>query len=144
MSMILLWIFVAIASIIIEIVTIGDLICIWFAVGALAAGIFAWLKLSTALQFVSFFVVSIGVMLIVRPLAAKYLRGNVVATNTDRLIGMSAVLTKDITPEAWGELVISGMTWSCISIDNQPIKKDTNVRIMAIDGVKLIVKAIDE
>ena len=144
MSMIILWIFVAIASIIIEIVTIGDLICIWFAVGALAAGILAWLKIQTELQFTAFFVVSIGVMLIVRPLAAKYLRGNVVATNTDRLIGMAAVLTKDITPESWGELVIAGMTWSCISIDNQPIRKDTNVRIMAIDGVKLIVKAIDE
>ena len=142
--MITLWIFVAIASIVIEIITLGDLICIWFAVGALVSGILAWIKVKTAIQFITFFVVSIGVMLIVRPLAAKYLRGNVVATNSDRLIGMNAVVTKDITSESWGERQVAGMTWSCISIDNQPVKKDTVVRIMAIDGVKLIVRPIDE
>jgi membrane protein implicated in regulation of membrane protease activity len=142
--MIYLWIFVAIASIIIEVITLGDLICIWFAVGALVSGILAWLKATTAIQFITFFVVSIGVMLIVRPLASKYLRGNVVATNSDRLIGMTATITKDITPESWGERTVAGMTWSCISIDNQPVKKDTSVRIMAIDGVKLIVKPLDE
>lgn len=142
--MITLWIFVAIASIVIEIITLGDLICIWFAVGALASGILAWIKVSTPIQFVAFFVVSIGIMLIVRPLAAKYLRGNVVATNSDRLIGMNAVVTKAITADSWGERQVGGMTWSCISIDNQPVKKDTVVRIMAIDGVKLIVRPIDE
>ena len=142
--MIYLWIFVAIASIIIEVITLGDLICIWFAVGALASGILAWIKVKTAIQFVAFFVVSIGVMLIVRPLASRYLRGNIVATNSDRLIGMTATVTKDITADSWGERTVAGMTWSCISIDNQPVKKDTSVRIMAIDGVKLIVKPIDD
>ena len=142
--MITLWIFVAIASIVIEIITLGDLICIWFAVGALVSGILAWIKVRTAIQFIAFFVVSIAVMLIVRPLAAKYLRGNVVATNSDRLIGMNAVVTKDITAESWGERQVAGMTWSCISIDSQPVRKDTVVRIMAIDGVKLIVRPIDE
>ena len=142
--MITLWIFVAIASIVIEIITLGDLICIWFAVGALVSGLLAWAKVSTAIQFVTFFVVSIGVMLIVRPLAAKYLRGNVVATNSDRLIGMNAVVTRDITADSWGERQVSGMTWSTFRIDNQPVKKDTVVRIMAIDGVKLIVRPIDD
>ena len=142
--MITLWIFVAIASIVIEIITLGDLICIWFAVGALVSGLMAWAKLSTALQFITFFVVSIGVMLIVRPLAAKYMRGNVVATNSDRIIAMNAVVTKEITSDSWGERQVNGMTWSCISIDNQPVKKDTVVRIMAIDGVKLIVRPIDD
>jgi membrane protein implicated in regulation of membrane protease activity len=77
-------------------------------------------------------------------MAANYLRGNVVPTNADKLIGKTAHLTKEITSEAWGELVISGMTWSCISIDGEPIRKDAKVKIMAIEGVKLIVKSIEE
>ncbi len=82
-------------------------------------------------------------MLLIRPLAAQYLRGNTVATNTDRLIGQTTVLTKEITPNSWGEAKICGMDWSCTSVDNSPIAKDSQVKIIAIDGAKLVVKKID-
>ena len=144
MNMIWFWIIVAIAAAVIEIVTLGNLICIWFTVGAAVSAVLAVLKVATPIQYFAFFAVSIAAMLIIRPMSVNYLRGNVVPTNADKLIGKTAHLTKDITSEAWGELVISGMTWSCISLDNEPIKKDTKVRIMAIEGVKLIVKPIDE
>ena len=138
------WIIVMIVSVIIEIVTIGDLICIWFAVGALASLIMALLKLSTMVQYIAFFAVSIIVMLTVRPMAIEHLRGNIVPTNSDRFIGKSALLTKDITEEAWGQLSIGGSTWSCTSADNTPIPQGTRVRIIAIDGAKLIVKKSEQ
>ncbi len=142
--MIMFWIIVAIAAIIIEIVTLGNLICVWFAVGALVSAILAWIGVLELIQYIAFFVVSILVMLIVRPLASKYLRGNTVPTNSDRLIGKVARVTREITADSWGEVVIQGMTWSAVGIDNMEIKKDTKVKVMAIEGVKLIVKPVED
>ncbi len=144
MNMIWFWIIVAIGAAVIEIATLGNLICIWFSAGAAVSAILAVCKVAVPIQYFAFFAVSIAIMLIVRPMATNYLRGNVVPTNADKLIGKTAHLTKAITSEAWGELVISGMTWSCISVDGEPIGKDTKVKIMAIEGVKLIVKSIED
>ncbi len=140
----LLWIIVAVASAIIEIVTLGDLICIWFSIGALAALLLAWLKVKLIVQIIVFFIVSIAVMLIVRPLAIRYLRGNTVATNSDRYIGKTATLLREITDGSWGLLNVGGSSWSCTSVDGQPIEKGTKVKIMAIDGAKLIVRKADQ
>ena len=142
--MIMFWVIVAIAAIIIEIITLGNLICIWFAVGALVSAILAWLHVVELIQYIAFFAVSIIVMLIVRPLAAEYLRGNTVPTNSDRMIGKIGRVSKDITAENWGEVTIMGVVWSAVGIDNQEIKKDTKVKVMAIEGVKLIVRPIED
>lgn len=141
--MVFFWLIVAIASIVIEIITLGNLICIWFAIGGLISAILAWLKIVPIIQYIAFFAVSILAMLIIRPLAAEYLRGNTVPTNADRLIGKTGMVTKDITAEAWGEVVIQGVRWSAVSVDSSEIKKDTKVKIMAIDGVKLIVTPVE-
>ena len=144
MNMVIFWVVVAIAAAVIEIFTLGNLICIWFSAGALVSAVLAGLHVATPIQYFAFFAVSIMTMLIVRPMSINYMRGNVVPTNADKLIGKTAILTKAITTEAWGELVINGMTWSCVSVDNEPIDKDTKVKIMAIEGVKLVVKSIDD
>ena len=141
--MVIFWLIVAIASIVIEIINLGNLICIWFAIGALVSAILAWLKVYTAIQYIVFFVASILAMLIIRPLAAEYLRGNTVPTNADRLIGKTGVVTKDITSDSWGEVLVMGVRWSAISVDNTAIKTDTKVKIMAIDGVKLMVTPVE-
>ncbi|MBQ1757999.1 MAG: NfeD family protein [Erysipelotrichaceae bacterium] len=141
--MVIFWLIVAIASIVIEIITLGNLICIWFAIGALVSAILAWLKVYTAIQYIVFFVASILAMLIIRPLAAEYLRGNTVPTNADRLIGKTGVVTRDITSDSWGEVLVMGVRWSAISVDNTAIKTDTKVKIMAIDGVKLMVTPVE-
>ncbi len=141
--MLTMWIIVAIGAFLIEIFTLGNLICVWFIFGALASALLAWLKVQAIWQYIAFFVVSIVSMLIIRPLAHNYLRGNIVPTNSDRLIGKTTKLTKEITPEKWGEVIKGGVKWSCVSVDNQPIPEGTNVKIIAIEGAKLVVKKMD-
>lgn len=141
--MLKLWILIAVGAFLIEIFTYGNLICIWFTIGACAAIPFAIADIKPVWQYVIFFAISIISMLLIRPLATNYLRGNTVATNSDRLIGLTTVLTKSIQPTSWGETDINGIVWSCTSIDNQPIEKDSVVKVIAIDGAKLIVKKID-
>lgn len=141
--MLTLWIVVTIAAIVIEIVTLGNLICLWFAFGGAFAAILAALHFSETLQIVTFFITSVVTMLIIRPLAYNYLRGNTVPTNSDRLIGKSAKLIKPITEDGWGEIKIDGALWSVVTSDNTPINKGEIVKIIAIDGSKLIVIAVN-
>lgn len=140
--MLTLWIIVTVAAIIIEIITLGNLICIWFAFGGAFAALLAALHTTEALQFAAFFVVSIITMLVIRPLAYTYLRGNTVPTNSDKLIGKTTVLLKDITLTSWGEVKLDGTIWSCVTSDNSLIEKGQTVKVLAIDGSKLIVIAL--
>lgn len=136
-----LWLSVLIISIVIEVVTI-DLVSIWVSVGSLAALLAYFLNFSLTVQVIVCIVVSLFCIFITRPIAKKYLRGNVVHTNSDRLIGKTALVTKDIEEFSNGEVKIFGNYWTAVTSDNEAIKAGSHVEVLAIDGVKLIVKEI--
>ena len=52
------------------------------------------------------------------------------------------LVTEPITRLEPGEVKVDGKRWSAIA--NKKIKKDSKVEILAIDGVKLVVKEIKE
>ena len=140
MNMIIVWCVVGAAALLFEILTIGALTSIWFTVGALVALLLAVLKLGTTIQFIAFVVVSVLAIVVIRPLAANYLRGNIVATNYDSLIGANVKVTKEITADAWGEVAINGMTWSAVEVNHSTVEVGSHVKVLAIEGAKLIVK----
>ena len=59
-------------------------------------------------------------------------------TNFDRIIGMRGVVTEDIDDLVIGEVMVDGKKWSAIS--DSPIKKGEKVKIVKIEGVKLVVE----
>ena len=140
MNMIIVWCVVGVAALLFEILTIGALTSIWFTVGALVALVLALLKVSTAIQIIAFVAVSILSLLMIRPLATNYLRGNIVATNYDSLIGSVVKVTKEISADAWGEVAINGMTWSAVEVNHGTVEVGSHVKVLAIEGAKLIVK----
>lgn len=140
MNMIIVWCVVGAAALLFEILTIGALTSIWFTVGALVALLLAVLKLGTTIQFIAFVVVSVLAIVVIRPLAANYLRGNIVATNYDSLIGANVKVTKEITADAWGEVAVNGMTWSAVEVNHSTVEVGSHVKVLAIEGAKLIVK----
>ena len=140
MNMIIVWCVVGVAALLFEILTIGALTSIWFTVGALVALVLALLKVSTVIQIIAFVAVSILSLLMIRPLATNYLRGNIVATNYDSLIGSVVKVTKEISPDAWGEVSINGMTWSAVEVNHGTVEVGSHVKVLAIEGAKLIVK----
>ena len=94
-------------------------------------------------QLAAFALVSLIALCVIRPLAARSLRGNVVATNADRLIGAMAVVEKRISAREWGSVRIEGNVWSAIAQDGRDIEPGTAVRVKAIEGVKLIVVPVN-
>jgi membrane protein implicated in regulation of membrane protease activity len=136
---IILWFAIIIFSAILEALTM-DLTSIWFALAALVAFILAIFNVNIAIQLIVFIVISVGLLISVRPLAQNYFRTNVVSTNSDRLIGKSAVCTKSILKGGRGEVKVNSQIWTAISQDESDILENDTVEILAIEGVKLIVK----
>ena len=65
---------------------------------------------------------------------------NTVGTNADRLIGKTGVVISEIKSNLdVGQVKVMGQKWSAKS-DYAPIAENTKVTVLAIEGVKLIVK----
>lgn len=138
-----LWVIILVGTLIVEVVTFGNLISIWFSIGALAAYFALLLGFGFPVQLGVFIVVSIASLLSIRPLAANYFRGNIVATNADRIIGQQTTLVKAIKSNGWGEVNVFGTVWSVAELNNRPLDAGTVVEVVAIEGAKLIVKKVD-
>ena len=137
----IIWLVILIVLLVIEVITLG-LSTIWFAGGALAAFIAALLGANVAVQVVLFLAVSIILLIFTRPVVMRMLNKHKTATNAESLIGEQAIVTQTINNLLGrGEVFINGLEWMARSQqDNDTIEKDTVVRILRIDGVKLIVE----
>jgi membrane protein implicated in regulation of membrane protease activity len=135
--LVIIWAAVFILAAVIEASTM-DLQSIWFSVGAFAALLAALFNAGEVVQIVVFFLVSIALLIGLRPIFKKYVKRNEAKTNVDRLIGKTALCIKDIPDGERGEVRIDGKIWTAIA--NEAIKKDEHVTVLAIEGVKLVVK----
>ena len=135
MNMSIFWVIACILFILLELMTPTALICIWFAAGSLAAFVVAFLHMHLWVQ-----IVLLASMLVIRPMSTRYLRGNIVRTNADRLIGENAVVIEAITKERWGVVKVNGAKWSAVEIDGKQVEVNEEVKIIAIEGAKLLVR----
>lgn len=141
MTITTLWLVVMVLFLMVEAATVG-LVCIWFAVGALAALIAALLGAEIWLQIVLFLVVSAVALYFTRPLAKKYVNAKVEPTNADMVIGKECRVTEAIDNIAGtGAVYVDGKTWTARSESDEVIPEGTLVTAKSIDGVKLIVAA---
>lgn len=138
------WFGIAAILIVTEIATLG-LTTIWFAAGALVAGFLNLLGMNIWIQLGVFVLVSFVMLLMTRPLATKYLNARTQKTNADSLVGEICLTTEDIDNlQGKGQVVVRGQEWTARSKDGSPISEGTRVRIMKIQGVKLIVEPSEE
>lgn len=137
----ILWLAAIVVLLVIEMITLG-LTTIWFAGGALAAGIAAACGAGRILQVVIFLLVSLILLFFTRPVAVRYLNVNRTRTNADSLIGKEAIVIEDIENlKNQGQVLVNGIEWMARTDENENIiKKDTVVTIERIEGVKLIVR----
>lgn len=136
----IIWLTIAVISGIVEAVTMG-LTTIWFVFGALAAWVLYEFNAPFIVQVIAFIGVTAVLLYFTKPLVMKYLKVGKTRTNADSLIGEIGLVTEDIdTIKAKGQLEIRGQIWSAKTRDEDLIPKDTVVEILAIEGVKLVVK----
>ncbi len=139
---IVFWVVALVVFLIVEAVTAG-LVSIWFVFGSLVALICAALGAAIWLQIVWFVVVSVATLVLTRPLVKRYVDSRSVATNADRNIGRTAVVTERIDNlAATGAVQLGGVVWTARSTDDAvTIEPGEHVTVRAIEGVKLIVES---
>lgn len=140
-EMVLLWLVLLILAVVIEIFSMG-LTSIWFAGGALVSILAAFLNAPIWLQVVLFFLVSFALLFFTRPVAVKYFNKDRVRTNVESMVGKQAIVTGEIDNlQGIGQVIVGGQEWSARSADDKlRIAKGSVVIVMAIQGVKLIVR----
>lgn len=138
------WLVALVIFLVVEGLTVG-LTSVWFAAGALAALITSFAIHNIWLEIVSFLVVSFLALLCVRPIACRFMVPKQQPTNADRVIGTEAIVLEEIDNlKACGQVSVGGVIWTARAQDNHPIAKDARVRILRIEGVKLIVTPAEE
>lgn len=134
------WLILLGVLLVIEIITLG-LTTIWFAGGALVAFLVSLIGGPLWLQILLFIVVSVLLLIFTRPLALKYMNKNVNKTNVDSLPGQKAVVIKTINNlQSTGQAVVNGLEWSAKSKDGTVIEEGKVVKVIAVEGVKLVVE----
>lgn len=138
-GMSILWTVLIIAFVTIEYFTL-NLVAIWLAAGALFSLIFALFKFSIISQF-AIFIIASGIFLIfTKPFVKKYLKVGLTKTNVDSVIGKNGEVKKEIKSFDTGLVKVGGQMWTAIAYDNEEIELGEKVIVMAVEGVKLIVK----
>lgn len=137
----MIWLILLVIFILVEIATVG-LLTIWFAGGALAAFFISLADFGSAVQVIVFLIVSLALVLLIRPLAQKKFNSGHIRTNAQTLIGEEAVVLEPIDNlQSKGRVMIRGQEWSARSVDDkEKFNKDDVVQVMSISGVKLMVR----
>lgn len=140
-EMVVVWLVILILAIFIEVFTMG-LSSIWFAGGALVAVIAAAISLPVWLQIILFIVVSILMLVFTRPVAVKYFNKDRIRTNVESMVGRQAIVVSEIDNlQGIGQVSVGGQEWSARSEDDsKPMAVGCVVEIVAVSGVKLIVR----
>ena len=137
----ILWIVIAAIFAVIEAMTTG-LTSIWFAGGAIAAGVVAMVTDNLWIQFGVFVAVSILLLIVTRPFVKKHINGKVEKTNVDAIIGMKGIVVSAIEPHENGAVRADGKVWTAQS--DYEINAGKEVEIIGIKGVTIKVEPVNK
>lgn len=136
-----IWLSIIIFLVIIETMTI-NLTTIWFVISALCSLVLSFFIDNFFIQFLLFVILGVILLITTRPILKKFIKLNDEATNIDRVIGMNGIVTESITKNSYGEVKVDGKRWTAYSDKN--IEKDSLVKVLKINGVKIKVEKVEE
>ena len=138
-SMVWVWVIVAVIFIIIEAATLG-LTTIWFAGGAIVAAISTALGAPILAQIIIFLAVSIVLIYSTKSWREKLKIGKE-KTNVNAIIGQKGFVMEAISPAKFGQVKIGGVMWTATSADaDAVIDAGAEIVVTGVEGVKVIVK----
>ncbi len=138
--MTIVWLALFALLLVIEAISVG-LVSIWFAAGSLGGFVACLLGAPVWLQIVVFGVVSALALILLRPIAKKYVNDKVTPTNVDSLKGKVMTALTDIGDDDHkGQIKVNDLEWTAISADGSLIEKGTKVIVDDIRGTKLVVE----
>ncbi len=139
-----IWTAVLILCVLVEAATAG-LTAIWFMPAALICLILSIINIGIGVQIILFIAIGALMLILSRTAFKKFLRKTKkTPTNADRFIGQTALVTATINNEQpSGEVLVGWQPWAARSDDGSIIPEGASVKVIRIEGVKLIVHAIN-
>ncbi|MDO5060630.1 MAG: NfeD family protein [Actinomycetaceae bacterium] len=133
------WFLIALALAVIEVISV-DLFFLTLAIAASAAGIASFFGLGLWWQIAIFAIVSVVLLLTLRPWAKKLLEKSVPNTklNFQALLGQSAVVEEPVSAED-GRVRLAGDTWTAITHDGALLPVGTVTYVVEIKGATVVV-----
>ena len=142
---VLVWCGLLLLFLVVEIATVG-LTSIWLAGGSLAALIVSAAGAQIEWQIAAFILVSFILLVFTRPFARKYINSRHVKTNYEELIGEVVKVTETVDNLAQtGTAFAQGKEWTARAEDDSGrLEAGSLARVVAVSGVKLILKEYEE
>ncbi len=136
----LIWVVVAVALAIGEVLTPGLFFLGPVALAAAVAAVAALLGAGAIGSFLVFLVCSLASLALLRPLARRHIRMPAISrTGTDALVGRKGVVTRQVD-SVGGRVRIGGEEWSARSyLDGEVFPEGQTVDIIQIEGVTALV-----
>ncbi len=141
MDLWIMWLIVIIALSFLEAATV-NLVSIWFIASAFISLILSFFEIPFLWQFGVFVILGFLLMVTTKPILKKWIKPKNIKTNIDRVVGMSGIVTEEISKNAVGEVRVDGKRWSAVS--SKKITAGEEVIVDEIDGVKLKVHKLEE
>ena len=140
-----IWLGVICASLLLEAVNAGSLVCIWFTLGGLASLAMSFVDNSSVMyivsQFLVFGIVSALCILFLRKIALKYLYKNKDdKTNLDLFVGKKMKITKKYENTPY--VKFNGIEYSVVEEQEENLEIDDTIEIVKFEGNKIIAKKI--
>ncbi len=139
------WLIIFIIMLVLEMVTVS-LTSIWFAAGSLVALLMSFTRAGFLAQVIVCIIVSVVLLILVRPWARKRFNRGRTRTNAQSLIGQDGVVIEEIDNlHAKGRVSVNGQEWAARSTDEtRTFSEGAAVVVREISGVKLIVEAKEQ
>jgi membrane protein implicated in regulation of membrane protease activity len=136
----LVWVLVAVALGVGEVLTPGLFFLGPVALAAGAAALAALLGAGTIGSLIVFIVCSVASLAILRPIARRHVRLPAISrTGTDALVGRKAVVTRKVDAHG-GRVRIGGEEWSARAyLDEQVLPEGQTVDVIQIEGATALV-----
>ena len=137
------WLIVAVAFAIGELMT-PSLTLVWFSIGALVLMVLSIFIENIIIQVLLFAVISITWLVVFTKYFVDKDKSFKYNTNLQGIEQKKGIVKEEIPPYKTGIVNLTGEDWTAISANNEKIEKDTVVKIVRIEGVKLVVRPINK
>lgn len=135
----LLWVTITILSVIIESYTVA-LVAIWFVFGAVAAAIASSMGASILVQTIIFFVVSIAMIFLLKPLRENIKKGQ--GKEMDSVSGNGCILVEKPDKHGNAKVKYKGVKWNASILgysNDKEYEVDSEMVVVNINGNTIVV-----
>lgn len=138
-----IWLAILIFSLIAEALT-AALVAIWFVPGILAGLILSSFNVNIIVQIIVFIIISALCIIFFSSKLRENILKKGAKTNLDAIVGSIAVVEEDFSRGKSGRVRIMGQSWSALTDSQRMLLKGETVKILRIEGVKLICEPYED